>query len=69
MRFEMHYDDPVQVAREGNSASGYDWSVKFLTDVEPSSTSSRMVVSYNGLVGTLGGDITIEVSYQPRARF
>lgn len=60
--YEMHHEKHLQVAREENSASGYDWSVKFLTDVEPSSTSGRMVVSYNGLVGALDGDITMEVS-------
>lgn len=52
----------AQVSRVVNSASGYDWIVTFLTDVEPSATSSRMVVSYNGLVGSLGGDITLEVT-------
>lgn len=45
-----------------NAASGYDWSVTFLTDVEPSATSSRLEVSYNGLSGALDGDITAEVS-------
>ncbi|CAM9800578.1 unnamed protein product [Ectocarpus sp. 6 AP-2014] len=53
----------VQVSREANTASGYDWSVTFLTDVEPSATSSRLVVSYNGLAGALGADITAEVGY------
>lgn len=43
---------PTQVSREANSGAGYDWSVSFLTDVEPSATSSRLVVSYNGVSGT-----------------
>lgn len=51
----------AQVSRVANSASGFDWSVTFVTDVEPSATSSRIVVSYNGLVGALEGKIELEV--------
>lgn len=51
----------AQVSRDANSASGFDWSVTFVTDVEPSATSSRIVVSYNGLVGELEGEIELEV--------
>lgn len=51
----------LQVTREENGASGYDWSVTFLSDFEPSATSSRLMVSYNGLAGALDGDVTAEV--------
>lgn len=53
----------MQVSREDNTGSapwGYDWSVSFLTDVEPSATSSRLVVSYNGVSGT--GTVSAQVS-------
>lgn len=57
------------MTRAANNASGYDWSVTFLTDVEPSAFSDRMMVSYNGMVGNLEGGVTAEVSYARPSRF
>lgn len=58
--------NPIQVSREENtSGPGYEWSISFLTDVEPSATSTRLVASDNGVTVTGTGDVVAEVSQCP----